>query len=205
MRSLTDSDFNPHPATLIALAGVDAAGEPLNVLAGVAADHSRTGIAFNECFDKSGFTSAGLVIDLVKGEVLFFELPVDPGDKEEVAGAGLNGTGTGEEFVGEGVTDTADAEFITRIVFIEQVDDCECFTPFTIGVIEPGELGGHTCTWSFERGCRWGEGRCGSSPPVAIYYSGGRGGDVGRERCRGGFGDGQDGKRRNGEKTGERS
>ena len=93
---------------------VDGVGQTLEVLAGLDADHALacTLSARLQALHEAPLEFAGVPVCPVRGHLLAFELSVQPRDEQEVAGAGLDGAGPGEEVLRHGVPDRADAELV---------------------------------------------------------------------------------------------
>src|SRR3546814_9169868 len=99
---------------------IDRAGEPLHRRAGVAPDDAVRFSAGLERMGEPAFERARLGRQLVRPGGRPFEHLEQPGDEQHVAQACLDRAGPGEQVVGDGIANAAEAKFIPALAFLKQ-------------------------------------------------------------------------------------
>jgi hypothetical protein len=124
-------------------APVDGARQALQRAARLDADRTGAVCGVGEYVDELQLFVARAPRDVGRSDAQLLQPPVHPRHEEEVAGAGLDRAGAGEEQVGDGVSDGADAQLVDRRLGAEQVDEVEGAAAVGFGAVEPAERGRH--------------------------------------------------------------
>lgn len=99
--------------------------------------------------EQPDFISPGPPLHFGPGEALFPQPPVDPGDKEHVAGPCLDGAGPGKEIFREGIPDRPHTQLIAGLLLLEQPDHIQHSPPVIFCKINPAKVRRHLSTSSF--------------------------------------------------------
>lgn len=93
--------------------------------------------------EQPDFISPGPPLHFGPGEALFPQPPVDPGDKEHVAGPCLDGAGPGKEIFREGIPDRPHTHLIPCLLLLVQPEHIQNLPPVILCKINPAEMGRH--------------------------------------------------------------
>jgi hypothetical protein len=78
-------------------------------------------------------------VNLGVGNAISLDAEVDSGNKQEIAGARLDGADPGEEVIRERVANGPEAQLIERALVAEQIDDLQYLPPLSFRMVQPAE------------------------------------------------------------------
>jgi hypothetical protein len=89
--------------------------------------------------DQANLVAARKPFDVGGQRAAAFELLVNPGDEQEIAGPGLDCAGCREQQVGKGVTNAAEPQLVARVLFGEEGDNVGHLAAVILRKIDPRE------------------------------------------------------------------
>ncbi len=118
---------------------INIAGQALQFVLCLSANDTFGLTSSEQGTNQRGFLAAGSVGDSERVGAAVFQVQINPRNKEEIAGAGLNGAGAREEQVGQRVAYRTNTQFIAGVTLAKEFHHIEHCATFAFGVIQPGE------------------------------------------------------------------